>query len=361
MVLHCDADSFFAAVEIRERPQLANLPVAVGGSARSRGVLATCNYVARKYGVRSAMSSAQAEKLCPQLIILSPRYNLYREVSKQMHEIFSRYSECIEPLSLDEAFLLLSDVDWVQAKSISEQIRQQIFTEIGITVSAGLSINKFLAKLATEWNKPDGFKCIEAGEVDAIMGNLPVKKIPGVGKSAQEKLARIGVVTCADLQNKTLAELEQYFGVFGHCLFERARGIDHREVKSVWLRKSVSVERTFSEDLLDWEVIQTHVIKLLSLLEKRWVGLIGSYRVKKLFVKLKFSDFTSANKESLISTSLFSGTAWSSNQYEQIHELALHLLKILQQETDKPIRLLGIGFGVEPMSGKDMTQSDLFS
>ncbi len=361
MVLHCDADSFFAAVEIRERPQLASLPVAVGGSAQSRGVLATCNYIARKFGVRSAMSSAQAEKLCPQLIILAPRYNLYQDVSRQMHEIFARYSDCIEPLSLDEAFLKLENLGWGEAKGISEQIRADICLEVGITVSAGLSINKFLAKLATEWNKPDGFKCIEPEDIESIMECLSVNKIPGVGISAQEKLAKMGVVTCGDMQKKSVDELVKNFGVFGHSLHERALGIDDRDVKNVWLRKSVSVERTFSEDISEWEEIQGNFIKLLPLLERRWQALSGIYRVKKLFIKLKFSDFSAVNKESLVPLTLFSGNAWSSSQTDQINELALHLLSAVLKETTKPIRLMGVGFGVESINDNTMTQSDLFS
>jgi DNA polymerase-4 len=307
------------------------------------------------------MASAQAEKLCPQLIILAPRFNLYRDVSRQMHEIFARYSDCIEPLSLDEAFLKLENLNWFEAKEISEQIRAEICSHAGITVSAGLSINKFLAKLATEWNKPDGFKCIESQEIDSVMKNLPVSKIPGVGKTAQEKLARFGVVTCGDLQKKSIGELTQNFGVFGRALYERSRGIDDRDVKNVWLRKSVSVERTFSEDIYEWTEVEESFIKLLSLLESRWLALSDSYRVKKLFVKLKFADFSVANKESLVTLSLFSGNAWSVNQTTQIRELGLRLLTLLLKETEKPIRLMGVGFGVESLTDKTMTQSDLFS
>ncbi|GAB2196722.1 DNA polymerase IV [Sessilibacter sp. MAH4] len=360
LVLHCDADSFFAAIELRDRPQLKNLPVAVGGRATDRGVIATCNYIARKFGVRSAMSTAMAEKLCPNLIVLAPRFSLYRQVSEEMHGIFSNYSRCIEPIALDEAYLELDSDDWNICAEIAKDIQRQIESILAITVSAGLSRNKFLAKLASEWNKPAGFKIIRDEDVAQVMSQLAVGKIPSVGGKTKEKLAKLGIVTCRDLQQQSLDFLTQHFGVHGQLLFDRCRGRDLRTVKNTWIRKSISVERTFSNDLVRDDEISAALNSLVGLLDERWLRLKSGYLAKSLFVKIKYSDFSLTTRESAFSGYIHSGEHFSPQQQLQLTSTAKTLLTSALSVKKASIRLLGLGFSVHQGDQKQMNQTDLF-
>lgn len=288
-------DCFYAAVEIRERPELANKPVAVGGSS-GRGVLTTCNYPARQFGLRSAMPVFQAKQLCPQVILLPVRFELYREVSAQIRDIFSRYTELIEPLSLDEAYL---DVSHLKQKgaAIAQSIRNDIHRETGLTASAGIAPNKLVAKIASDWNKPDGQLVVPPSKVEAFMRDLPVKKIWGIGPKSAQRMAASGIETCADLQALDRLQLAQQFGSFGLELYQLCRGIDDRPVEPNRIRKSLSNERTFSENLTELETCR-------EALEAQFAELMDDLRaqapdrqIAKLFVKLKFDDFRRTTAE----------------------------------------------------------------
>ncbi|HBB77218.1 MAG TPA: DNA polymerase IV, partial [Pseudomonas sp.] len=252
-IIHVDCDAFFAAIEMRDDPSLANRPMAVGGLAEQRGVIATCNYEARAYGVRSAMASAHALKLCPDLLIVRPRREAYREASQEIHTIFRSYTDLIEPLSLDEAFLDVTGCEHFagSATRIAQDIRRRVWQQLRITVSAGVAPNKFLAKIASDWKKPDGLFVITPAQVDEFVLGLPVTKLHGVGRVTAEKLQRMGIRTCADLRARNRLDLLRDFGSFGERLWGLAHGIDERPVQVESRRQSVSVENTYDRDLPD--------------------------------------------------------------------------------------------------------------
>ncbi len=233
-IIHIDCDCFYAAIEMRDDPSLASRPLAVGGAADRRGVIATCNYEARAYGVRSAMASAHALKLCPDLLILRPRMDAYREASRAIHEIFRSYTELIEPLSLDEAYLDVSDCRHFSgsATRIAQDIRRRVWEQLRITVSAGVAPNKFLAKIASDWKKPDGLFVITPDQVEDFVEGLPVDRLHGVGRVTAEKLKRLGIHDCGHLRQWSRVELLREFGVFGERLYSLARGIDQRPVST---------------------------------------------------------------------------------------------------------------------------------
>src|SRR5688572_8550149 len=243
-IIHCDCDCFYAAIEMRDNPALREVPLAVGGRPDQRGVVATCNYEARRYGIHSAMATAQALKLCPHLVVIPPAMDKYRAASKQILAIYHDYTDLVEPLSLDEAYLDVSESTHCKGSAtlIAQEIRQRIFATVGITASAGVAPNKFVAKIASDWHKPDGLCLVRPDEVDAFVAALPVKKLHGVGKVTAAKLNKLGAETCGDLRSWTLADLEQHFGRFGTRLHDLCRGIDEREVSTSRERKSISTE-----------------------------------------------------------------------------------------------------------------------
>ena len=253
-IIHVDMDCFFAAVEMRDNPALRDIPIAIGGSRERRGVISTANYPARKFGVRSAMPTGMALKLCPHLTLLPGRYEAYKEASRQIQAIFSRYTSLIEPLSLDEAYLDVTDSTHCHGSAtlIAQEIRQTIFTELQLTASAGIAPVKFLAKIASDLNKPNGQYVITPADVPEFLRTLPLGKIPGVGKVSAAKLEAMGLRTCEDVQKYDLAMLLKRFGKFGRVLWERSQGIDERDVNNDRLRKSVGVERTLAEDIHEW-------------------------------------------------------------------------------------------------------------
>lgn len=286
-------DCFYAAVEIRERPELAARPVAVGG-ASGRGVLTTCNYEARKYGCRSAMPVFKALELCPQLVVLPVRFDLYRRESKRIREIFARYTERIEPLSLDEAYLDVSHLDSEPA-SVAWAIRAQIREETGLTASAGIAPNKFLAKIASDWNKPDGQFEIRAEEVEGFLTPLPVEKIWGVGQRTARRLREAGIATCGAMRERSEVELVRRFGKFGSSLHRLCRGIDERPVEANRERKSIGNERTFRENLVSLDDGRERLDELIEeLAEELAEDLGGRHRereIRECVVKVKFEDF----------------------------------------------------------------------
>ena len=330
-IIHLDCDCFFAAVEIRDDPSLADLPVAVGGDADRRGVLTTANYIARTYGVRSAMPSAHARRLCPGLLIIPPNFEKYRAVSRQIRAIFYDYTDLVEPLSLDEAYLDVTEATACRGSAtlIARDIRQRVRRELGITISAGVAPNKFVAKVASDWNKPDGECVVLPEEVDAFVSALPVKRIHGVGKATAERLHRMGVETCADLRTHTVFALTERFGRFGQRLFELCRGIDTRAVQPSQRRKSLSVERTYAEDLRGFEACRRQLPELLLTLRSRLRRVDQDYLVTKLHLKLKFADFQTTSAEC-------SGR-------EPREEVFAALLEEALGRSDQPVRLLGTG------------------
>ncbi|CAI2480988.1 DNA polymerase IV [Serratia proteamaculans] len=299
-IIHVDMDCFFAAVEMRDDPSLRDIPLAIGGSADRRGVISTANYPARRYGVHSAMSTAMALKLCPHLKLLPGRMAAYKEASQHIREIFARYTPLIEPLSLDEAYLDVTDCSQCNGSAtlIAEQIRQTISDELNLTASAGIAPIKFLAKIASELNKPNGQYVITPAQVPAFLQQLPLSKIPGVGKVTAKRLEEVGLITCADVQQYDLVLLLKRFGKFGRVLWERCQGIDLREVSPERLRKSVGVERTLAEDIHDWEDCETLIVdKLYPELELRLRKVKPDLHIARQGVKLKFQDFQQTTQE----------------------------------------------------------------
>jgi len=298
-IIHIDADCFYAAVEIRDNPALRGLPIAVGGNAERRGVVATASYEARKFGVHSAMASATAINRCPDLILIPGRMSAYREASRQMREIFSEYTELIEPLSLDEAFLDVSRSKQCKGSAtlIAQEIRQRINDTIGITVSAGIAPNKFLAKVASDWNKPNGQYVITPDKIDTFLADLPVKKIWGVGKVTAKRLDKLGIKTCGDVRRYDIFQFVELLGNFGEHIHKLAHGIDNRPVVSEWRRKSISVENTYAHDLPDLTACLQKIPALIDSLDKRMQRLDDDYRIHNSFLKMKFRDFSQTTIE----------------------------------------------------------------
>lgn len=323
---------------MRDNPDLADKPIAVGGSPDRRGVVATCNYAARKFGIHSAMASATARKRCPDLIIVRPEMEKYREASQLIHEVFANYTDIIEPLSLDEAFLdvSLSDQYRGSATRIAEAIRTEVYDKVGITISAGIAPNKFLAKIASDWNKPNGQFVITPEQIDEFVAALPVKKIPGVGKVTASKMKRLGIENCSDLRQLSIEKLREYFGSFGDRLHDLSLGIDHRPVQTERIRKSVSVEHTYALDLVSLTDCLKALPELNLRLAKRLEKLDDDYQIHKQFIKIKFHDFVHTTVEMLSSSA-------AAENFEHLFEQGF-------ARGDRPVRLLGMGVRLEPKS-----------
>lgn len=338
-IIHIDMDCFYAAVEMRDNPQYRDIPLAIGGHSERRGVLSTCNYRAREYGLHSAMPSFKAKQLCPELVIIPGRMSVYVEVSKKIKEIFFRYTSLVEPLSLDEAFLDVSDCTLFQGSAtyIAQDILRAIFEELNLTASAGIAPCKFLAKIASDENKPNGLFVISPQDVKTFVKHLALKKIPGVGKVTQQKLALKGLYSCSDIQQYDAQKLLLEFGKLGESLLDYCQGIDERIIEPNRERKSLAVEVTFEQDLMGEEVCREKLGLFLNELNLRLQKLLKEKMITKLAVKVKFSDFSvkSAERKSTeLSLALF--------------ELLLHHL--LQKTPDKAVRLLGISVGLAPRS-----------
>ena len=334
-IIHVDMDCFFAAVEMRDNPTLVSLPLAIGGAAERRGVIATCNYVARRYGVRSAMATAYALRLCPRLVLLPGRMALYSEVSRQVMRIFARYSQIIEPVSIDEAYLDVSDSTLFQgsATRIAEAIRADIRQELQLTASAGVAPNKFLAKIASEQNKPDGLFVLSPADVPPFVRQLALSKIPGIGGKTAERLAQLGLHTCADVQQFPRRQLLYLLGKTGLMLLERAYGIDERPLQTSRERKSVGVETTFPIDIVNEEQGHAMLPELLAELSKRLQRREWQGQIARQGVKIKFSDFHQTTVER--SVNRFSPQLYD----ELLHEAWL-------RGGGKPVRLVGISIGL---------------
>lgn len=349
-IIHIDMDFFFAQVEVRDHPHLKGKPVIVGGKASGRGVVSTASYEARAFGVRSAMPMARAHQLCPDGFYMQPRFEVYREVSKQIMEIFKGYTEIVEPLSLDEAYLDITDLVRadLSASQIAQFIRRDIFNKTQLTSSAGVSYNKFLAKLASGMNKPNGMTVIDYNNVHEILMDLDIGDFPGVGKASKEKMHANQIYSGADLFQKSEQELVFLFGKKGHQLYERVRGRDHREVKSERIRKSLGAERTFNTDTNDDEEILKKVEALSEILERRLNQLNQSART--VTVKIKTDAFKNTSKQK----SLLSPIKTAEEIYQVAYDLYYEL-----KEVDTPIRLIGVTVGgLEDAFYRNMTIYD---
>ena len=336
-IIHIDADCFYAAIEMRDDPNLRDIPMAIGGPASGRSVLSTANYAARVYGVRSAMPTSVAKRLCPALLVIPGNMNKYRLASEQMHAIFREFTDIIEPLSLDEAYLDVTNSSSFQgsATRIAEEIRSRILKEVGITVSAGVATNKFIAKVASDWDKPDGLTVVTPEKQFEFVSNVPVKFISGIGRVAQEKLASLGVFKCSDLQALDFSVLQKSFGSMSFRLSQFALGIDDRPVTVSRERKSISVEHTFSKDLLDLKECQAVLPILLADLKKRMSGRDFESQLSKYYLKVKFDDFKQTTIEQPIKAKL------SDDVFSQ-------LLQQAYSRSRRPVRLIGVGYRLSP-------------
>ncbi len=334
--IHIDMDAFFVSVEIRDNPALANKAVAVGGKSDRRGVLSTCNYIARQFGVHSAMATSIALQKCPQLIVVPGRMDVYKQISVQIRAIFEKYTQLIEPLSLDEAFLDVTDCKLCNGSAtlIAEQIRQEIFEELNLTASAGIAPNKFLAKIASDENKPNGQCVITPEQVATFIEKMPLNKIPGVGKVTFEKLKANGLEFGRDVIARDKSELMHKFGKLGVSLWDKCQGIDNREVVTSRVRKSVGVERTFAQDIHSKEELSDYMIgNLIPELKKRSELYLKTREISKLGVKVKFKDFHQTTKE-------FKYHSFDESVFNEL------LNDALIRGEGKAVRLLGVHIGL---------------
>ncbi len=348
-IIHVDMDQFFAAVEQLDNPELKGKPIAVGHDAE-RGVVSTASYEARRFGVHSAQSIQVAKRLCPQLIIVEPHFQRYKEVSSQLHEIFHDYTDLIEPISLDEAFLDVTDnkKGMELAVDIAREIKQRIRETTGLTASAGVSYCKFLAKIASDWRKPDGLTVIHPDRALDFIAHLKVEKIWGVGQKTAEKMHRMGIFTGLDLRNMSLSRLTQEFGKMGQVFYDFSRGIDNRPVISEWERKSVSCEQTFESDISENAAVTIHlyhiVLELVRRIEK------NDFEGRTLTLKVKFGRkreqtedrFQSAERQDFQQITRSITVDHILRTKEEILPLAKQLMRGVEFHSH-PIRLLGLG------------------
>jgi DNA polymerase-4 len=343
-IIHVDMDQFFAAVEQRENPELRGKPIAVGHDAE-RGVVSTASYEARRFGVHSAQSIQVAKRLCPQLIIVKPHFQKYKEVSAQLHEIFHDYTDLIEPISLDEAFLdVTENKKGIElGVDIAREIKQRIRETTGLTASAGVSYCKFLAKVASDWRKPDGLTVIHPDRALDFIAQLKIEKIWGIGQKTAEKMHRMGIFTGLDLRNMSLSRLTQEFGKMGQVFYDFSRGIDNRPVISEWERKSVSCEQTFESDINENSAVTIHlyhtVLELVRRIEKndfegRTLTLKVKFAREQTLQYAKYQDFHQITRSITVDHVL--------RTKDEILPLAKQLMQQVEFHSH-PIRLLGLG------------------
>ena len=330
-IIHIDMDAFYASVEQMDNPLLRGKPIAVGGS-ENRGVVAAASYEARKFGVRSAISGVLAKKYCPELIFVKPRFERYKEISNKIRKIFYEYTDLVEPLSLDEAYLDVTKNKKgnPSASLLAQEIRLRILNETGLTASAGISINKFVAKIASDYNKPNGQKTVNPDEVISFLEELPIRKFYGVGKVTTEKMYQLGIFTGVDLKSKTLEFLEKHFGKSGNFYFNVVRGIHNSEVKSDRITKSVAAEHTFDVNLSS-EIFMMEKLESIAIsLEKR----LKKYNIagKTVTLKIKYSDFSQQTRSKTL--------PYFISDKGLILEIVKELL--FQERMKDSVRLLGI-------------------
>ena len=327
-IIHLDMDCFYAAIEVRDRASLRGKPVGVGGARDRRGVLTTCNYEARKFGVRSAMPTFMALQRCPDLIVLPTRFDVYRREAAVIRGILHRFTSLIEPLSLDEAYLDVTEHPGAPGP-LAQVIRGTIFRKTKLTSSAGIGPNKLIAKIASEVKKPNGQFEVTPEHVPEFMEKLPVRKIWGIGEKTERKLEELGVKTCGQLQRFSRPELVEFFGKFGLDLYDLCRGIDHRPVEPDRPRKSLSTEETFAADLITVDQCEEKLEELFQELMADLAQKESTREIRKIFVKLKFNDFTRTTAE----------RAGLAPTLADFHSLLAEAFA----RTGKPVRLIGVG------------------
>lgn len=345
-IIHVDMDAFYASVEQMDNPELKGKPLAVGGS-EVRGVVSAASYEARKFGVRSAISGIQAKKLCPDLIFVRPRFDRYKEISKKIRKIFHDYTDLVEPLSLDEAYLDVTENKKgnPSATLIAQEIRKRIFEEVGLTASAGISVNKFVAKIASDYNKPNGQKTVNPDEVEAFLEKLDIKKFYGVGKVTAEKMYQLGIFTGYDLKQKPLEYLEKHFGNSGFHYYQICRGIHNSAVKPNRKIKSVGAERTFGENLSSEIFMEERLKSIAKELEKRLQK--SKISGKTITLKIKYSDFTLQTRSKTL--------PYFVSDKNIILDVAKDLL--YQERLRNSVRLLGIS--IHNLNNEEKTKTDL--
>ncbi|HUH37190.1 MAG TPA: DNA polymerase IV [Spongiibacteraceae bacterium] len=331
-IIHVDCDCFYVAVERLKDPTLIGRPVAVGGPSRGRGVIASCSYEARAFGVRSAMPTGQAMRLCPDLVLVRGDMASYQAVSAQIRHIFDQYTDVVEPLSIDEAFLDVTDSPHCRGSAtlMAQALRQRIRAEVGITVSAGVAPNRFLAKIASDWRKPDGLFVVRPEEAAGFAANLPAARLHGVGPATLVRLNKLGVRRCGDILQLDDLQLIREFGKYGLRLRELAQGVDPSPIRPHRNRKSLSVEHTFTSDLPDVASCQSQLPALVDTLQERLARARATDAVSQQFVKLKFTDFQQTTLEVSCDYGIEIG------RYAE-------LCREAWERGGKPVRLLGVG------------------
>ncbi|WP_026708523.1 DNA polymerase IV [Flavobacterium frigidarium] len=330
-IIHVDMDAFYASVEQMDNPDLIGKPIAVGGS-ENRGVVAAASYEARKYGVRSAISGVVAKRNCPDLIFVKPRFERYKEISIKIHKIFKDYTDLVEPLSLDEAYLdvTVNKKGITSASVLAEEIRSRIYTEVGLTASAGISVNKFVAKIASDFNKPNGQKTVNPDEVISFLEVLPIRKFYGVGKVTTEKMYQLGIFTGLELKSKSVEFLVKHFGKSGSFYYNVVRGIHNSEVKSNRISKSVAAEHTFDTNLSSEIFMLEQLENIADTLERRLKK--NNVSGKTITLKIKYSDFTQQTRSKTLPYFI----ADKGLIIESVKEL------LYQERMKDSVRLLGI-------------------
>jgi len=350
-IMHCDLDAFFAAVEQRDNPELVGKPVIVGGQPDTRGVVSTCSYEARKFGIRSAMPLAQARRLCPEAIFLPVAMARYQEASRQVFQILSSYTPLIEPLSIDEAFLDLTGCTGVfgSMETIARQIKSRIKSEVGLNISVGISYNKFLAKLATELGKPDGLRIISRADTTTVLNPLPVSYLWGVGEKSRQQLQRMGISTIGELAEMNPAVLERQMGAHARVCWELAQGIDNRVVEVGHKRKSVGREITFEEDIDDRTELDTVLLDLAGQVSRRLRR--QQIAARTFTLKLRYSNFKTLTRRITLPV--------ASSHDDTIYQVVNDIFKKVFCHGDR-IRLLGL-YASSLEAAANVIQGDLFA
>lgn len=350
MIIHIDMDAYYASVEIRDNPQLADKPVVIGGSPTGRGVVSTANYIARKFGVHSAMPTSQAVRLCPHAVLIRPRMDYYAAISKQIRDIFHSYTDLVEPLSLDEAFLDVTGSRRLfgDAVTVAKQIKSRIATEVGLTASAGVAPNKFLAKVASDLEKPNGLVVVDPEGIQAFLDPLPVSRVWGVGAQTQKKLESYGVHTIAHLRQLSLEVLKSAFGINSDHFWRLSRGLDTRAVVPDRDAKSISHETTFHQDLTDPEALRAWLLDLTDQVARRLRRhkLVG----RTVHLKIRYSNFETITRSRTLDE--------PTNATDTLARLASELFSQSQLSFNRGIRL--IGMGVDKLSFNRPIQLSLF-
>jgi len=352
-ILHVDMDAFYASVEVREQPGLAGRPVIVGGSPRGRGVVSAANYEARRFGIHSAMPTARAMRLCPHAVCLPVRMNLYTTVSRQIREIFNRYTPLVEPLSLDEAFLDVTDSMQLfgTGVEIANAIKQAISNELSLVASVGIAPNKFIAKIASDLDKPDGFVEVKPEEVQGFLDPLPVSRVWGVGKATGKELDRLGITSIAHLRQQSEAVLQDRFGKFGSHLWRLAHGIDDRPVVSDSEAKSISNETTFDSDISDHDTLHAWLMELTE--QVCWRLRQHELYGRTVQIKLRFHDFSTISRSHTLPE--------ATQQTKQVWQVVMELFDKAMQKESRPVRLIGVGMsGLSNGAHRTQIQTDMF-